>query len=254
MDSELIQLIVPLVLGGGAIGWLMPSNRKKPRVVGAVLGLVAIFLLIGRMWGTSGNVETDVMFDLFAGITLASAGMMITDKNPAYSALWFALVTLSVCGLFFVQSAPFLAAASVIVYAGAIIVTFMFVLMLASQSGSGGYDQRPQHPLLATVTAMLLLGCVLVALHAWGPDRLAANKAVAAEGKTNSDTTEVKVVAKAVSNPLSQPTSKELGTLHQLGRSLFGDYLFAVELAGTLLLVASIGAIAIAPRRSQGTL
>jgi NADH-quinone oxidoreductase subunit J len=42
--------------------------------------------------------------------------------------------------------------------------------------------------------------------------------------------------------------------MHGLGRSLFGDYLFAVELAGTLLLVASIGAVAIAPRRSQGTL
>ncbi len=42
--------------------------------------------------------------------------------------------------------------------------------------------------------------------------------------------------------------------MHQLGRSLFGDYLFAVEVAGTLLLVASVGAIAIAPRRSRGTL
>ena len=45
-----------------------------------------------------------------------------------------------------------------------------------------------------------------------------------------------------------------VGNLKGLGRSLFGDYLFAVELAGTLLLVASIGAIAIAPRREQGTL
>ena len=44
------------------------------------------------------------------------------------------------------------------------------------------------------------------------------------------------------------------GSLHALGRSLFGDYLFAVELGGTLLLVATIGAIAIAPRRREGTL
>ena len=42
--------------------------------------------------------------------------------------------------------------------------------------------------------------------------------------------------------------------MHSLGRSLFGDYLFAVELAGTLLLIASIGAIAMAPRRAEGTL
>lgn len=253
MNPEILQLLVPLILGAGAIGWLMPSNRKKPRIVGVILGVVAIFLLVGRARGTSGNLETDVMFDLFAGIALASAGMMITDRNPAYSALWFALVTLSVCGLFFVQSAPFLAAASVIVYAGAIIVTFMFVLMLASQSGAGGYDHRPQHPLLATVTATLLLGAVIVSLTAWGPDKLAADKAAAADAAV-----EAKVVGKKmtplVSNPLSKPVNEDFGTLHQLGRSLFGDYLFAVELAGTLLLVATIGAIAIAPRRSQGTL
>ena len=45
-----------------------------------------------------------------------------------------------------------------------------------------------------------------------------------------------------------------VGNLKGLGKSLFGDYLFAVELAGTLLLVASIGAIAIAPRREQGAI
>ncbi len=61
--------------------------------------------------------------------------------------------------------------------------------------------------------------------------------------------------AAAEANPLSRPVEgAELGTMRGLGRSLFGDYLFAVEVAGTLLLVAAIGAIALAPRRSQGTL
>ena len=62
-------------------------------------------------------------------------------------------------------------------------------------------------------------------------------------------------------NPLSQPMPRkdkpdqnDLGTLQGVGRSLFGDYLFAVELAGTVLLIATIGTIALAPRRSQGTL
>jgi NADH-quinone oxidoreductase subunit J len=58
-----------------------------------------------------------------------------------------------------------------------------------------------------------------------------------------------------VANPLSQLTPDQtMGRMHALGRSLFGDYLFAVEIAGTLLLVATIGAIAIAPRRRRGTL
>jgi NADH-quinone oxidoreductase subunit J len=56
-------------------------------------------------------------------------------------------------------------------------------------------------------------------------------------------------------NELSRPAADEpVGTMRGLGRSLFGDYLFAVELAGTLLLIASIGAIAMAPRRAEGTL
>ena len=65
------------------------------------------------------------------------------------------------------------------------------------------------------------------------------------------------VPAEIVVNPLSQAPSDnptEIGSLRVLGRSLFGDYLFAVELAGTVLLIATIGAIAMAPRRSQGKL
>jgi NADH-quinone oxidoreductase subunit J len=57
-----------------------------------------------------------------------------------------------------------------------------------------------------------------------------------------------------VANPLSRPADGQIGTMRGLGRSLFGDYLFAVEIAGTLLLVGAVGAIAISPRRSQGTL
>ena len=53
----------------------------------------------------------------------------------------------------------------------------------------------------------------------------------------------------------SRPTEKEqVGELRGLGRALFSDFLFSVEIAGTLLLIASIGAIALAPRRAQGTL
>ena len=58
-----------------------------------------------------------------------------------------------------------------------------------------------------------------------------------------------------VANPFSQlKADQSIGRMHALGRSLFGDYLFAVEMAGSLLLIATIGAIAIAPRRRGGTL
>ncbi len=166
---------------------------------------------------------------------------MITNRNPVYSALWFAMATLGVCGLFLLQYAPFLAAATVIVYAGAIVVTFVFVIMLAQQSGATIYDQRPRQPLLATVFAILLLAALLSTLQTSSvvDFRFSNRHLMAAAVEPNS---------------LSRPPEDQYGTMLALGRSLFGDYLFAVELAGTLLLVATIGAIAIAPRRRGGSL
>ncbi len=246
MDNALIQILLPLVFGAMAVVWLMPSAKQRPRYVAGIFGVVSLYFL-SSLTHRSGSIERDVMFDVFAAVALVAGAMMVTDKSPAYAALWFALVTLAVCGLFFLQSAPFLAAASVIVYAGAIIVTFLFVLMLAAQGGQGSapYDQRPSHSLYATVCGFVLLGLIVGTVHQWNPDTNARASTIA--------------VARYDSvgpNPLSRLNQDQelAGSLHQLGRSLFSDYLYAVELAGTLLLVASIGAIAIAPRRSQGTL
>jgi len=231
----------------------MLRKGRISRVVSALLGVVGLFLL-ASLSKSSENIERDVLFQVFSTVGLVSAALTITDKKPAYAALWFALVTLSVCGLFFLQSAAFLAAASVIVYAGAIIVTFMFVLMLASQAGTAGYDRHPQHPVLVTTVAFLLLGLVLCTVHRWNidkPDYVVTDHPAGIKQSVGPE----------AFNPLSRLSADEaskempaLGTLHQLGRSLFGDYLYAVEIAGSLLLVAAVGAIAIAPRRSQGTL
>ena len=100
---------------------------------------------------------------------MCSAGLMITDRNPVYSALWFALTTLAVCGLFLLNSAPFLAASTIIVYAGAIIVTFLFVIMLAQQAGTkASYDQHPFQPGVASFVAFMMLGALLFTLQEWG--------------------------------------------------------------------------------------
>jgi NADH-quinone oxidoreductase subunit J len=180
------------------------------------------------------------MSSTFAAGALVCAALMITSRNPAYGALWFALVTLCTCGMFMLQAAPFLAAATVIVYAGAIIVTFLFMIMLSQEEGEAACDHRSRRPLLSTLAAYALLGLLLTSLREWSAERPEP----------------AAITASAIAaNPLSRPAADApLGTMHGLGRSLFGDYLFAVEAAGTLLLVASIGAIAIAPRRARGTL
>jgi NADH-quinone oxidoreductase subunit J len=229
-----------LVVTALGVWWLMPSTRS--RVVGVVLALLGSGVLAATLHVTSGPLPENVLFWIFATGALVFAVMMITSRNPVYAALWFALVTLSTCGLFLLQSAPFLAAATVIVYAGAIVVTFLFVMMLAQQRGAAIYDQRAFHPLFATVAAFVLLSALLYTLQ-----REVTTPA--------GESTVAAAPAAVASNPLSRPDQDQpIGTMHSLGRSLFGDYLFAVELAGTVLMIATIGAIAMAPRRAEGTL
>ena len=219
------------------------------------MGLCAL-VSAGVLWiHPTGAAVQDTLFYLFAAAALISGVFMITNSNPVYAALWFALATLSVCGLFLLQSAPFLAAATVVVYAGAIVVTFLFVIMLARQAGSAEYDRHAREPFIASLTAFVLLGALLYTLGEWmrrpAGEPVDPAAVTAAEGAAGEDSRFLQVTGNEP-NSLSRPDDGEIGTMRGLGRSLFGDYLYAVELAGTLLLVASIGAILIAPRRSGG--
>ena len=247
-------LLVPLGLGWLAVWWLMPSVKPRPRILGGLAAIAAMVMLQMMLLPPAGEMVRNVLFYLFAAGAVINAGLMITDRNPVYSALWFALVTMSVCGLFLLNSAPFLAAATIIVYAGAIIVTFLFVIMLAQQPEQGvgaNYDQQPFQPGVASFGAFVLLGALLFTLQEWGGIN---GKNASADPQPGQF---VAVPETVVVNPLSKPpvdNPHEIGSLRVLGRSLFGDYLFAVELAGTVLLIATIGTIALAPRRSQGTL
>ena len=91
--------------------------------------------------------------------------LLVTQRNPARAALSFALVVLSTCGLFLLLAAPFLTAATTIIYAGAIVVTFLFVLMLAQQAGPSDADLRSREPLLACLAGFFLLGALLYVLQ-----------------------------------------------------------------------------------------
>ena len=258
--------VLGLVLWAIGLLWLMPGRKsgasRTPRtgVLIAVAGLLSFFAGCGK---SNSDLASEVMFWVFATGALGGGVLMISSRNPVYGALWFAIATLCTCGLFMLQSAPFLAAATIIVYAGAVIVTFLFVIMLAQQSGAAGYDQRSQQVWPASLGAFVFLGSMAMVLQS-DPPRYERVEIVAAETPVEQPGTMVAldptkpVIAPqppAIPNFLSRADSKApVGSMKGLGRSLFGDYLFAVELAGTLLLVASIGAIAIAPRREEGAL
>ena len=147
--------------------------------------------------------------------------------------------------------------------------------MLAQQAGSTNCDQNSRQPVVAVCTGFVLMGALLFVLLP--PKGQATSSSatrtgfvsLAPEAPQREPEPVTVVVPRPVSPtmtpnlvPLPPPkpqststtTSATFGTMRGLGRSLFGDYLFAVELAGTLLLVASIGAIVIAPKRSSGKL
>ena len=143
---------------------LLPRPRNYPRVAGGVCAGAAL-LSVGWFLLRANVVSAEVLlFNAFAAIAIAGGGMMLSHTNPVHAALSFALVVLSSCGLFLLQAAPFLMAATIIVYAGAIVVTFLFVIMLAQQAGNSNADHRTREPLLASIAGFVLLGAILYLL------------------------------------------------------------------------------------------
>jgi NADH:ubiquinone oxidoreductase subunit 6 (subunit J) len=180
--------LVPLLLGALAVYLLLPRPRPYPRSYGlicalAALGTAGVFLL--RPMGFSPEVG---LFYAFSALALIGGVLLITQDNAARAALSFVLVVLSTSGLFLLLAAPFLFAATIIVYAGAIIVTFLFVLMLAQQTGASDADSRSREPALATLTGVLLLGVVLyvVRLAHPGPEFNDLLRAIAAAREADS--------------------------------------------------------------------
>lgn len=262
IEKHWLDWLSLLLIAAGVL-WLMPGAVRRSKAVGVLLALAGAGVLAWRVDDYTSPLPESVLFWLFAGGAVLAAVLMITNRKPVYSALWFAIVTLSVCGLFLLQFAPFLAAATTVVYAGAIVVTFVFVIMLAQQSGATVYDQRSRQPFVATLAAFVLLAILVGVLRDAGAttiaqtaeDELATAETTALVDNSRSISATAEVSSDEVANPFSQlAANQSLGKIQALGRSLFSDYLFAVELAGTLLLIATIGAIAIAPRRRRGTL
>jgi NADH:ubiquinone oxidoreductase subunit 6 (subunit J) len=151
------------VLGGAGVYLLLPRPRGRSVVAGGVLALLALLALGVLLSPVPLTVET-FLFYVFAAVAVISGCLLITQRNPARAALSFALVVLSSCGLFLLQAAPFLMAATVIIYAGAIIVTFLFVLMLAQQEGPSDADARSHEPVWSVFAGAALLGTLLYLL------------------------------------------------------------------------------------------
>lgn len=158
-------ILAVVALGMASVYLLLPRVRRFPPALGGMLGLAALLLLGVQLIQPEPIWVETVLFYAFAGLAVLSGGVMVAQTQPVRAALSFALVVLSTCGLFLLQAAPFLMAATIIIYAGAIVVTFLFVIMLAQQSGLDNADYRSREPLLACIAGAVLLAALLCVLQ-----------------------------------------------------------------------------------------
>ncbi len=170
----------------------------------------------------------DGVFYLLAAITVLAAVATVTFRNPVYSAIWFGLSLLGTAGLFLFQGAQFLGVATVVVYAGAILVTFLFVLMLAQPEGHSFYDRISWGGKLSALTGAVMVGLLTLSVTS-----------VFQHNPTSAPT-----ASRIAPAELSQEILADQHMAH-LGAQLFSTQLVAVEVAGTLLLVALVGTVAI---------
>lgn len=159
-------------------------------------------------------------FLFFAGVAVVSGISMILQKNPIYCVLLLIMVMISLAGLFLMLNAQFVAIIQIVVYAGAIMVLFLFVIMLLNLSREEGGALRVQKPVAVILSLVLFVPVVTM---------LISNK---------SDQT---------SSPMSE-NNLGLGEVEHIGQLLFTKYLLPVEMAAVLLLIAIVGAVVLTRR------
>ena len=171
------------------------------------------------------------LFYLFSGVAIAASALVIGQRNPMYSVLMLIASFGALSGLYIQLDAPFVAMAQIIIYAGAIMVLFLFVVMLlnAPQEDAAEWDQT--HPLRRPGITRFgtLLGLLLVVQLAWAL-----------------------IQATELNTPVAgRGDAVAISSVREVGRALFTDYMFAFEATSILILVAMVGAVVLARRETD---
>jgi len=171
---------IAAVCGALAVYLILP-HRASMAKLGGLLGAATLGLALAWLAGRAGEDRPSVYYYLFTVIAAAAAVRVITHPRPVYAALYFVLVVLSTAGMLVMLEAEFMAFAMVIIYAGAILVTYMFVIMLATMPVSSDepetspvYDRSSREPLLAVMMGFALLavvGALIFDPHTEAPQR-----------------------------------------------------------------------------------
>lgn len=153
----------------------------------------------------------DALFYIFSALAFICGVMLLASRNPVNSAMFLVLTIASLAGLFVLLEAFFLAAIQVLVYAGAVMVLFLFVIMLLDLKA----EERRKIKILAVVGGLVAVGTILTIFF--------------------------KSLGSATLNDAPSPNFKA-GTI-ELGKLLFTQYLLPFEIVSVLLLVAMVGVI-----------
>jgi NADH-quinone oxidoreductase subunit J len=167
------------------------------------------------------------IFYIFAGLLIFSASMVITVRNPVFAALFLVLSFFSSAAIWMMLEAEFLAIALVLVYVGAVMVLFMFVIMMLDINLSRLREGFASYLPLGIVVALLMM--------------IAMGMIVGSEFFRTDG------VSPAVAH------APDYSNTTELGKALYTQYLYPFEIAGAILLVAIIAAIALTMRKPRST-
>lgn len=159
---------------------------------------------------------SEILFWFLSALSILSALMMVTSRNPVHSVLWLILVFFAISGHYILMNAQFLAIVNMIVYAGAIMVLFLFVIMLMNMNA----DTEPQKNKWMKIAGTIGSGSLLLVL-------IAALRDSELRGRT-----------------LEGPEGT-IGLVKELGAVLFTDYVVPFEISSVLFLSAMVGAVLI---------
>ena len=166
------------------------------------------------------------LFYFLCFLALLGAVMVVFSKNPVHSVLYLILTFFSLSGHYILLNAQFLAAVNIIVYAGAIMVLFLFIIMFLNMKGDG----ESMAPILVRFSA-LIAGCILLTIF----------------------TAAIRYSESSLQASIPDRYNSTTGLVQNLGRVLFDKFLVPFELTSVLFLVAIIGAVLLGRREAGET-
>jgi NADH-quinone oxidoreductase subunit J len=169
-----------------------------------------------------------LLFYVFGAVAVVGSLLVVAQRNPVYSVLAIILSFFGLAGLYVNLEAPFVAVVQIIIYAGAIMVLFLFVVMLLNVPREDAAEWDRAHPMYRP--GPMRIGAVLAVLMAaqlgWALSRLPSSGGVAEQ-------------------------TAAVSSVRDLGRVLFTDYMFAFEVTSVLIVAAMIGAVILARKHGE---